>query len=470
MIATKKDFVLGLAEAGAIKFGRFKLKSGQTSPFYIDLRDIVAYPKLMSMLTDLIVQNIQFKEFDLISGIPYTALPIATLVSDRLEKPMIYMRKEKKAYGTGKSIEGRFKRGDKCLVIDDVMSTGASKLETAESFKTEGLEISEFVIVIDRSNDGIKKVQDRGYKISALVTLKEMLSIMEEASLISAKQKREAISFVSNGNNDFAAPDLIETRKSTDNNNTIELIDTIRRKETNLVLSLDVTDSTSFFDLLEKVGPHIAMVKTHVDILEDYSFVFVERLKEMADKLDFMVFEDRKFADIGNTVRKQYRDGVYKISDWSDFITVHGLPGPGILDGLFDELEEPGSSFLLAKMSAAGNLFSDNYSRQVMEMGQNYPQWVSGFIGFAESREEIMILRNKIPSGMLLLMPGVNLLKNEDNLGQRYVTVEEAVSGGADLIIVGRGIYEAEDPVLTAMRYKDIAWNSLSNRKTGTKK
>ena len=119
-------------------------------------------------------------------------------------------------------------------------------------------------------------------------------------------------------------------------------------------------------------------------------------------------------------------------------------------------------------MSAKGNLLSDNYSRQVFELGQNYPQWVSGFIGFGESREEINLLRNKVPDGMLLLMPGVNLEKSDDELGQRYVSVEDAVFGGADLIIVGRGIYEAEDPLLTAMRYKDIAWNSLSNRKKST--
>jgi orotidine 5'-phosphate decarboxylase subfamily 1 len=206
------------------------------------------------------------------------------------------------------------------------------------------------------------------------------------------------------------------------------------------------------------------MVKNNIEIMEQFNSDFIRSHKEYAVKHDFLIFEDRKFADIGNTVRKQFREGLYRISDWADFVTVHGLPGPKILNGLFEDLNREVSGFLLAKMSADGNLLTETYSRNIFEMGKEYPQWVSGFIGFEESSEKIARMKQKMPAGSLLLMPGVNMDSEGDKLGQRYLSVAEAVKGGADLIIVGRGIYGADNPAEAAERYRDEGWKYLQER------
>ena len=122
----KKEIALALHEIGAIKFGEFTLKSGIKSPIYIDLRLLISYPKVLKMISKAMIELAEGLEFDVIAGIPYTALPIATAISIEKDWPMVYARKEVKDYGIKKKIEGVFKEGDTALIIDDLITTGGS--------------------------------------------------------------------------------------------------------------------------------------------------------------------------------------------------------------------------------------------------------------------------------------------------------------------------------------------------------
>jgi orotidine 5'-phosphate decarboxylase subfamily 1/orotate phosphoribosyltransferase len=454
---TKEQFVLELQKTGAIKFGSFTLKSGLISPFYFDLRDMISYPELLDGVSDLLVEKIKDMEFDVLTGIPYTALPIASLVASKLKKPLVYMRKEEKAYGTGKNIIGKFKEGDKCLVIDDLITTGASKIETAEAYEKEGVIIKDFVVVIDRSANGTEELAKKGYELHSLIKLDKILELLQNRNLISNEKVNEVKEFTAS----ISKPK--EEKKEISNPLTKKLLAKIKAKRSNLVLSLDVTSQKEFFKILDDVGPEIVMLKTHVDILDDYDEKFVPKLQEYSKKYDFLIFEDRKFADIGNTVHKQYRSGIYKIAYWAEYVTVHMVAGESILKGLFDGIESR-SSFILARMSSQGNLINETYSRKCFEIARRNPMLVSGFIGHGKDVEDIKRFKAKFPPGMLLLMPGVKLEKGSDSMGQQYITVEEAVQGGADCIIVGRGIYGNENPGKIAKIYREKAWKEYEKR------
>lgn len=229
----------------------------------------------------------------------------------------------------------------------------------------------------------------------------------------------------------------------------------MQSKKTNLAISADVIKSGELIDLVHAVGDKICVLKTHIDIISDYSPSLTKKLRELADTYDFMIFEDRKFADIGNTVKHQVNDGIYKISEWADFINAHILPGEGIIDGLREGCKgrEIGL-LLLGQMSSKGNFLTNEYTKKVIELAQKHSDFVCGFIA-----------QEKLGStGSLITMtPGVKLAKSGDTLGQNYNTPEHVIgTKGSDIIIVGRGIYQSVNPSDEAEKYRKIGWEIYS--------
>ncbi|KAF9268095.1 orotidine-5'-monophosphate decarboxylase [Marasmius fiardii PR-910] len=256
------------------------------------------------------------------------------------------------------------------------------------------------------------------------------------------------------------------------------LLEAIERKQSNLAVSVDVTKSSDFLSIIDAVGPFVCLVKTHIDILEDFTEDVIKKLQESSVKHDFVIFEDRKFADIGNTVALQYSSGVYRIASWSHITNAHPVPGPSIISGLASiGLPLGRGLLLLAEMSTKGALTKGTYTDSAVQMAREHREFVIGFI--AQRRMENVGLGAESTHGteddFLILSPGVGLDTKGDAMGQQYRTPREVVlESGCDVIIVGRGIY-GKDPKDTekiraqAIRYKQAGWEAYQERLSARK-
>ncbi len=185
-----QDLILQLYDIGCIKFGDYVQASGATFPYYIDLRTIISNPQIFHKILHAYASILNDLNFDRIAGIPYGSLPTAAGLALLLHCPMIFPRKEVKAHGTRRLIEGHFKPGETIAVVDDILISGKSVMEGAEKLKSTGLKVHDIVVFIDHEKGVKDRLKSYGYQAHAVLTISEVAATLHQAGRIDEAQFR----------------------------------------------------------------------------------------------------------------------------------------------------------------------------------------------------------------------------------------------------------------------------------------
>lgn len=192
----KVSLALALHDLGAIQFGDFQLESGVHSPLYVDLRLFVSSPEALALAASEYGKLLNDLAFDRLAAIPYAGLPLGTAVSLQTRTPLIYPRKEAKSYGTGREIEGRYNPGETVVVLDDLISSGNSKLRAVEPLRRAELQVNDVVVLIDRRTGKTEELERHGITVHAVFKLRDLLDVLVQHERITSEQRSEVDSFL----------------------------------------------------------------------------------------------------------------------------------------------------------------------------------------------------------------------------------------------------------------------------------
>jgi uridine monophosphate synthetase len=196
LAALRRPFAEALHRVGALRFGAFTLKDGSTSPVYCDLRLLIADPAALRLAGEVYAALLARLDYDLIAAIPYAGLPLGTAAALAADRPMVFPRKEAKGYGAGNAVEGRFEAGQTAVVLDDLISSGLSKLEAIASLQAAGLRVRDVVVLVDRRRPGSDDLDLAGYALHAAFGLAELAGELAAAGRIDAAAADRVAAFL----------------------------------------------------------------------------------------------------------------------------------------------------------------------------------------------------------------------------------------------------------------------------------
>jgi orotate phosphoribosyltransferase len=190
MTTPPKDFVFQFAsfllKSNSLRFGVFTLASGKQSAYYIDLRVLPSFPGYfrlgISALKDVVAEKVG--RFDTFASVPTSGLVFGSALAYEMNKPFVYVRKEPKAYGTNKMIEGFLEPGSKVIIVDDVATTGTSISSAVEILRANGGIVEDVVALVDRHEGAEDKLKKMGVKLSAVTGINDIVNALYQAGLL----------------------------------------------------------------------------------------------------------------------------------------------------------------------------------------------------------------------------------------------------------------------------------------------
>jgi len=385
---------------GVINYGDFILKSGQKSSYYCDFRTLLSYPNILKTIYKLIPNEI-YNDVDLVCGVFFGGVPLANLISFEKKIPQIFIRDEQKTYGSKKQIEGIYHEGQSVLLVEDVVTTGGSMLKKIKLLEGFGLKVK--LLTILNRNSELQMLNN--YTLNSILPLDKIIN--------------------------------------ENNINVSKLYNLAFKKQSNIILSVDLNNSKEIINLIEETKDNIVGIKIHSDIIDDFNDL-LEYLKQIKD--DFIIIEDCKVADISFISIQKVKNYV----NYADYITYHCLLGddlPISLKKEFNNLKLLG----VVEMSVKNSLIDINYINKT----ENQLNLMDGCV---IQKNGLQLFNNKLPT---TFSPGISLNNKGDNHNQSYKNPLNEKVG--EFWIIGRSIYLEKNKKEESKKYKDLGWSYFIN-------
>lgn len=218
----------------------------------------------------------------------------------------------------------------------------------------------------------------------------------------------------------------------------IELQEIIKIKKTNICLAADVDTVQDLCNLIESVGNYICILKLHHDVISDWTekqTYIVSQLNRYKKDYNFLIWDDRKYADIGYIMAKQVR-----LNSWSDIVSIHPIVG-------FDSVSCISSIkpiIVIGELSTYDSLFNKEYINYIQ---QNHMK-LQNLIG--------IVCQHKMSDTVLNIVPGIGLKTSTDNAGQQHTNIRDSSKSFADIYVIGRSITKSDDPKKTICSILDL--------------
>jgi len=157
----------------ALLRGEFTLRSGRKSNYYLDKYRFETQPDVLAALGKMLAEHVT-GDTDRIAGAELGAVPLAAAAGMAANKPIVFIRNQKKDYGTAKQLEGVLNAGDNVLIVEDVLTTGGQVLEAVKTLQDAGAKVQGIVAVIDRLEGARENIERSGVPFASLFTSKDL--------------------------------------------------------------------------------------------------------------------------------------------------------------------------------------------------------------------------------------------------------------------------------------------------------